>query len=110
MHLKGKPIYQMRYGQIRYLMRRLKTSLESKLKQGKPPTYCRMCHSELLKIIGRQLERQLLEKKTVNGRDTTAHRSDRGKYFTTVKDNIKARKCRHISIAAAEGIHADKTQ
>ena len=91
-------------------MKRLKTSLESKLKQSKPPKYCRMCHSELLKIKGRQLERQLLEKKTVNGRGTTAHRSDRGKYFPTVKDNIKTRKCRYILIAAAEGILADKTQ
>ena len=39
--------YHMSYGQIRYLMKRLSTALDSKLKQGRPPKYCRMCHREL---------------------------------------------------------------
>ena len=49
--------YHMSYGQIRYLMKRLSTALDSKLKQGRPPKYCRMCHRELRKLIGNQLER-----------------------------------------------------
>ena len=36
---------------------RLSTALDSKLKQGRPPKYCRMCQRELRKRIGRQLER-----------------------------------------------------
>ena len=44
--------YHMSYGQIRYLMKRLSTALDSKLKQGRPPKYCRMCHRELHKLIG----------------------------------------------------------
>ena len=46
----------MSYAQIRYLMKRLNTALDSKLKQGIPPKYCRMCHRELRKLIGKQLE------------------------------------------------------
>ena len=61
--------YQMSYGQIRYLMKRLSTALDSKLKQGRPPKYCRMCHRELRKLIGSQLERRPLKKKYMNGRN-----------------------------------------
>ena len=49
--------YHMSYGQIRYLLKRLSTALDSKLKQGRPLKYCRMCHRELRKLIGNQLER-----------------------------------------------------
>ena len=44
--------YYMSYAQILYLMKRLSTALDSKLKQGRPPKYCRMCHRELRKLIG----------------------------------------------------------
>ena len=60
--------YQMSYGQIRYLMKRLSTALDSKLKQGRPPKYCRMCHRELRKLIGSQLERMSLEKNIYEGK------------------------------------------
>ena len=49
------------YGLIRYLMKRLSTALDSKLKQGRPPKYCKMCRRELRKMIGKQLERRALE-------------------------------------------------
>ena len=61
--------YYMSYAQIRYLMKRLSTALDSKLKQGRPPKYCRMCHRELRKLIGNQLERMPLEKKYMKGRN-----------------------------------------
>ena len=64
--------YYMSYALIRYLMKRLSTALDSKLKQGRPPKYCRMCHRELRKLIGRQLEREPLEKKYVKERNITA--------------------------------------
>ena len=60
--------YQMSYGQIRYLMKRLSTALDSRLKQGRPQKYCRMCHRELCKLIGSQLERRPLEKKYMKGK------------------------------------------
>ena len=60
--------YYMSYAQIRYLMKRLSTALDSKLKQGRPPKYCRMCHRELHKLIGNQLERMPLEKKYMKGK------------------------------------------
>ena len=61
--------YHMSYGQIRYLMKRLSTALDSKLKQGRPPKYSRMCHRELRKLIGNQLERMPLEKKYMKGKN-----------------------------------------
>ena len=60
--------YHMSYGQIRYLMKRLSTALDSKLKEGRPSKYCRMCHRELRKLLGNQLERELgREGKKYNG-------------------------------------------
>ena len=38
--------YQIRYGQIRYLMKRLSTALDSRFMRARPPKYCRMCHRE----------------------------------------------------------------
>ena len=49
---------QVSYGQIRSLMKRLKTALESKLRQGRPPKYCRMCHRELSKMMGEELRKR----------------------------------------------------
>ena len=64
--------YQMSYGQIRYLMKKLSTALDSKLKLGRPPKYCRVCHRELRKLIESQLERRPLEKKYLKGRSKRA--------------------------------------
>ena len=50
--------YQMSYGQIRNLMKRLSTALDSKLKQGRPPKYCRMCHRVLQQKKYMQIIRQ----------------------------------------------------
>ena len=63
--------YHMSYGHIRYLMKRLSTVLDSKLKQGRPPKCYRICHRELCKLIGNQLERWSLEKKCMKGRNIT---------------------------------------
>ena len=99
--------YQMSYGQIRYLMKRLSTALDSKLKQGRPPKYCRMCHRELRKLIGSQLERRSLEKKYMKGRNITEQRCDKRKNFSSAKENSKARKCSPLSSAAAKELHAN---
>ena len=77
--------YQMSYGQIRYLMKRLSTALDSKLKQGRPPKYCRMCHRELRKLIGSQLERGPLENKYMKGRNITEQRCDKRKIFSSAR-------------------------
>ena len=98
--------YQMSYGQIRYLMKRLSTALDSKLKQGRPPKYCRMCHRELRKLIGSQLERRSLEKKYMKGRNITEQRCDKRKNFSA-KENSKARKCSPLSSVAAKEVHAN---
>ena len=99
--------YQMSYGQIRYLMKRLSTALDSKLKQGRPPKYCRMCHRELRKLIGSQLERRSLEKKYMKGKNITEQRCDKRKNFSSAKENSKARKCSPLSSAAAKELHAN---
>ena len=84
--------YQMSYGQIRYLMKRLSTALDSKLKQGRPPKYCRMCHRELRKLIGSQLERRPLEKKYMKGRNITEQRCDKRKIFFSCKREQQSKK------------------
>ena len=81
--------YHMSYGQIRYLMKRLSTALDSKLKQGRPPKYCRMCHRELRKLIGNQLERMPLEKKYMKGRNIMEQRCDKKRIFLLQKRAAK---------------------
>ena len=81
--------YQMSYGQFRYLMKRLSTALDSKLKQVRPPKYCRMCHRELRKLIGNQLERKPLEKKYMKERNITEQRCDKRKIFLLQKRTAK---------------------
>ena len=99
--------YYMSYAQIRYLMKRLSTALDSKLKQGRPPKYCRMCHRELRKLIGRQIEREHLEKKYVKKRNKTEQRCDQRKKFSSAKENSKTRKCSPLSSVAAKIVHAN---
>ena len=81
--------YHMSYGQIRYLMKRLSTALDSKLKEGRPPKYCRMCHRELRKLLGNQLERRPLEKKYMKGRNIMEQRCDKRKNFLLQKRAAK---------------------
>ena len=97
--------YQMSYGQIRYLMKRLSTALDSKLKQGRPPKYCRMCHRELRKLIGNQLEKRPLEKKNMKGRNITEQRYDKRNTIFSAKDNGKTRKCSPLASVAAKEVH-----
>ena len=99
--------YQMSYGQIRYLIKMLSTALDSKLKQGRPPKYFRMCHRELRKMIGSQLEKRSLEKKYMKGRNITEQRCDKRKNFSSAKENSKARKCSPLSSVAAKEVHAN---
>ena len=99
--------YYMSYGQIRYLTKRLSTALDSKLKQGRPPKYCRMCHRELRKLIGNQPERMPIEKKCMNGRNIIEQRCDKRKNFSSAKENSKTRKCSPLSSVAAKEVHAN---
>ena len=103
--------YHMSYGQIRYLMKRLSSALDSKVKQGRPPKYCRMCHRELRKLIGNQLERMPLEKKYMKRRNIMEQRYDKRKNFSSAKENSKTRKCSPLSSVAAKEVHAsNKTE
>ena len=99
--------YHMSYGQIRYLMKRLSTALDCKLKQGRPPKYCRMCHRELRKLIGYQLERMPLEKKYMKGRTIMEQSCDKRKNFSSAKESSKTRKCSPFSSVAAKEVHAN---
>ena len=99
--------YHMSNGQIQYLMKRLSTALDSRLKQGRPPKYCRMCHRELRKLIGSQLERRSLEKKYIKGRNTRDQRCDKRKDFSAAKENSITRKCSPLSSVAAKKVHAN---
>ena len=87
-------------------MKRLNTALDSKLKQGRPPKYCRMCHRELRKLIGSQLERRPLEKKNMKGRNITEQRNN----ISSAKDNGKTRKCSPLSSVAAKEVHINIRQ
>ena len=92
-------------------MKRLSTALESKVEQGRPPKYCRMCHRELRKLIGNQLERMSLEKKCTKGRNIMEHRCDKRKNFPSAKENSKTRKCSPHSSVATKELHAsNKTE
>ena len=102
--------YYISYAQIRYPMKRLSAALDSKLKQGRPPKYCRMCHRELCKLIGRQLEREPLEKKYVKGRNKTEQRCDKRKNFSSAKENRKQENA-VLSQVLQQTIHAkNKTE
>ena len=68
-----------------------KDILDSKLKQGRPPKYCRMCHRELRKLIGNQLERRPLEKKYMKGRNITEQRCDKRNNISSAKESSKAK-------------------
>ena len=89
------------------LMKRLSTALDSKLKQGRPPKYCRMCHRELRKLIGSQLERRPLENTYMKGGHITEQRCDKRKNFSSAKKNSKTRKCSPLSSVAATEVHAN---
>ena len=102
--------YYMSYAQIRYLMKRLSTALDSKIKQGRPTKYCRMCHRELCKLVGNQLERMPLEKKYMKGRNIMEQRCDKRKNFSSAKENSKTRKCSPLSRVAAKEIHANNKE
>ena len=102
--------YHMSYGQIRYLIKRLSTVLDSKLKQGRPPKYCRMCHRELRKLIGNQLERMSLEKKCMNGRSITEQRCDKRKNLSSAKENSKTRKYSPLSSVATKEVQANNKE
>ena len=49
---------QASYSQIRYLMKRLNTALNIRLREGRPSKFCRVCREEL-----RSISRELPEKK-----------------------------------------------
>ena len=73
-----------------------------------------MCHRELRKLIGRQLEREPLEKKYVKERNKTEQRCDKRKNFSSAKENFssakensKTRKCSPLSSVAAKKVHAN---
>ena len=102
--------YHMSYGQIRYLMKRPSTALDSKLKQGRPPKYCRMCHRELRKLIENQLESMSLEKKCMKGRNMMEQRCDKRKNLSSAKENSKTRKCSPLSSVAAKKVQANNKE
>ena len=102
--------YHMSYGQIRYLMKRLSTALDSKHQQGRPPKYCRMCHRELRKLMGNQLERISLEKKCMKGRNIMDQRCDKRKNLSSAKENSKTRKFSPLSSVATKEVHANNKE
>ena len=59
--------YHMSYGQIRYLMKRLSTALDSKLKQGRPPKYCRTSSADRKPTRKNDIRKEMYEGKKYNG-------------------------------------------
>ena len=82
-------------------MKRLSTALDSKLKQGTPPKYRRMCQRELRKLIGRQLEIDSLEKKNVKAWNITQQMCGKRNNFPSAKENSKTNKCSPLSNVVA---------
>lgn len=46
--------YKSNFAQIRYLMKRLNTALDNKLREGRPSKFCRLCKAELQSIDRRE--------------------------------------------------------
>lgn len=53
---KGNP---SSYGQIRYLMKRLTTALDKRLRDGRPSKYCRLCKAEIRSLFREEKDKQL---------------------------------------------------
>lgn len=53
-----KRSYQASYGQIRYLMKRLATALDKRLREGRPSKYCRLCKAEIQSFLHEEKEKQ----------------------------------------------------
>ena len=45
------------YSQIRYLMKRLTSALDKRLKEGRPSKYCRLCRSEIRSLFREEKEK-----------------------------------------------------
>ena len=66
-----------------------------------------MCHRELRKLIGNQLERRSLEEKCMKGRNITEQRCDKRKNFSSAKENSKTRKRSPLSSVATKEVRAN---
>lgn len=45
------------YNQIRYLMKRLTSALDKRLKEGRPSKYCRLCRAEIRSLFREEKEK-----------------------------------------------------
>ena len=45
------------YSQIRYLMKRLTSDLDKRLKEGRPSKYCRLCRAEIRSLFREEKEK-----------------------------------------------------
>ena len=45
------------YSQIRYLMKRLTSALDKRLKEGRPSKYCRLCRAEIRSLFREEKEK-----------------------------------------------------
>ena len=45
------------YSQIRYLMKRLTSALDKRLKEGRPSKYCRLCRAEIRSLFHEEKEK-----------------------------------------------------
>ena len=45
------------YSQIRYLMKRLTSALDKRLKEGRPSKYCRLCRAEIRSFFREEKEK-----------------------------------------------------
>ena len=61
----------------------------------------------LRKMIGRQLERESLEKKNVRGSIITEQIYDKRDIFSSAKEKSKTRKNSPLSCVAAKEVHTD---
>ena len=67
------------FGQIRYLMKRLSTALDKRLREGRPLKYCRLCRAEIRSLCREEKEKQHKLKGYIHKKNKHLRRSRRTK-------------------------------
>ena len=83
------------YSQIRYLMKRLTSALDKRLKEGRPSKYCRLCRAEIRSLF--REEKEKLHK-------VKEYRTEKNQNITrmTKKDSMRQRSLRRDRCSEAK--------
>ena len=83
------------YSQIRYLMKRLTSALDKRLKEGRPSKYCRLCRAEIRSLFREEKEKLHIVKENRTEKNQNKRR-------ITKKDSGRQRFLRRNSCSEAK--------